>query len=508
MRGKLNDELVSMKKKMKRRIPRVLLRVLKPLAYAVAGVICTLLVVGIIALNNKPELKLWHTADLDEEFTAESSIKSFADYLALEDRLFAQLNTEVYDRIEPDETQMISRYHRGSLSDPERWSPNWNRSFELVPTPDNAGPKAGVLLLHGLTDSPYSLRNLGRSLHEQGAHVIGLRVPGHGTIPSALTHTTWQDMAGAVPLAMRHLRKEIGDRPIYMIGYSNGGALAVHYALSSMEDSELPPVKGIVLISPEIGVSRMAGLAVWQERFGSLLGLENLAWSSVHSEYDPFKYVSFPVNAGNLAHELTKVNREKIARLAAAKELGSFPPVLAFQSALDSTVLASALVRDLFAYLPDKGHELVAFDVNRTNGATPLLNHDPKSDLGLVLEEPDRAFVFSLLTNASSGDERMVVRKWGIRQTAPVDVETPFSWPRGVYSLSHVALPFPPDDPLYGGPNAGKSPGLQIGNAALRGEKGAITIPAQDMLRLRWNPFYPYLEERIMETFGLGRDPE
>ncbi len=497
-----------MKKKLKRPILRVLLRVVQPLVYGVIGVIGTLLVVGIFALNNKPDLELWHTADLDEEFTAASRIESFAEYLALEERLFAQLNREVYDRIEPDETQMISRYHRGSLSDPERWSPNWNRSYELVPPPANGGTKAGVLLLHGLTDSPYSLRNLGRSLHEQGAHVVGLRVPGHGTVPSALTRTTWQDMAGAVTLAVRHLRKETGDRPLYVIGYSNGGALAVHYALSTMENSELPSVEGIVLISPEIGVSRMAGLAIWQERIGRLLGLKKLAWESVRSEYDPFKYVSFPVNAGNLAHQLTHVNREKITGLAAATELGSFPPVLAFQSALDSTVLAPALVRALFAYLPDNGHELVAFDVNRTNGITPLLNHDPKSDVGLVLDEPDRAFVFSLLTNASSGEERMVERRWGIRQTVPVDAETPFTWPKNVYSLSHVSLPIPPDDPLYGGANAGESPGVQIGNAALRGEKGAITIPAQDMLRLRWNPFYPYLEERIMEALGLDQDPE
>ena len=132
-------------------------------------------------------------------------------------------------------------------------------------------------------------------------------------------------MTAAVALAMRHVHEQTGDGPLYIVGYSNGGALAVHYALSTLEDSGLPALGGIVLISPEIGVTSMAGLAIWQERIGRVLGLEKLAWNDVVTEYDPFKYASFPVNAGNLAHELTGVNRSKISRLGAAKKLQTFP---------------------------------------------------------------------------------------------------------------------------------------------------------------------------------------
>ncbi len=67
-----------------------------------------------------------------------------------------------------------------------------------------------------------------------------------------------------------------------------------------------------------------------------------------------------------------------------------------------------------------------------------------------------------------------------------------------IYSLSHIAPPIPPDDPLYGGPDAGPSPGIQLGNLALRGERGALRVAASDVLRLRWNPFYAYLEERVL----------
>jgi hypothetical protein len=52
------------------------------------------------------------------------------------------------------------------------------------------------------------------------------------------------------------------------------------------------------------------------------------------------------------------------------------------------------------------------------------------------------------------------------------------AWPEEVYSLAHVALPFPPDDPLYGSRPTAKSPGISLGDIALRGERGVLQIPA------------------------------
>ena len=127
----------------------------------------------------------------------------------------------------------------------------------------------------------------------------------------------------------------------------------------------------MVLISPEIGVTKMAAAAIWQERAGRFLGLKKLSWTGVSPEYDPFKYSSFPANAGNLAHLLTKVNRERIAKLAEGNQLEAFPPVIAFQSAVDSTITAPSLVKDLFEKLPVNAHELVVFDINRTAEVEP-----------------------------------------------------------------------------------------------------------------------------------------
>ena len=72
-------------------------------------------------------------------------------------------------------------------------------------------------------------------------------------------------------------------------------------------------------------------------------------------------------------------------------------------------------------------------------------------------------------------------------------------WPRGVISLSHVALPIPPDDPLYGRRRSGNEDGLQLGQIAVQGELGVLRVPSDWLLRLRHNPFYDFLAGRTLE---------
>ena len=46
-------------------------------------------------------------------------------------------------------------------------------------------------------------------------------------------------------------------------------------------------------------------------------------------------------------------------------------------------------------------------------------------------------------------------------------------------------------------------PGIRLGEIALRGERGVLQIGAADMLRLRWNPFYPFVQQRLLSFFSL-----
>ena len=106
----------------------------------------------------------------------------------------------------------------------------------------------------------------------------------------------------------------------------------------------------------------------------------------------------------------------------------------------------------------------------------------------------------SLVTNKYEKSQAVVVRRSEAGASEFSDSDLDLHWPRDVYSLSHVALPFPPDDPLYGGPDAGTSPGIQLGRVTLRGERGVLVLSAADMLRLRWNPFHEYIETRVLEA--------
>src|SRR5688500_9902352 len=67
-----------------------------------------------------------------------------------------------------------------------------------------ARARLAALLVHGLTDSPYSMRALADTLLAQGYYVVVLRLPGHGTIPSGLVNVGWEDWYESVVLAAKH----------------------------------------------------------------------------------------------------------------------------------------------------------------------------------------------------------------------------------------------------------------------------------------------------------------
>jgi alpha-beta hydrolase superfamily lysophospholipase len=479
-------------------------RSLSAILLLLLGGVLALLIVAVVGLNRRADLSSWHEIVLEEEFTAGCGDETLADYLAREDRLFDELENRIYALAPEEEVDatLIHRFRKGSPADPTTHAKNWNRTFELVP--EGGAAKCGVLLLHGMSDSPYSLRAIGERLHRDGAHVLGLRLPGHGTAPSGLLEFTRKDMDAAVKIAVRHLHDRLGDRPVYLAGYSNGGALAVHYGLEMIEDESLPKVSGIVLLSPAIGVTPMAAFAVWQGRIGHWLGLEKLAWTSIAAEYDPYKYNSFAVNAGDQVYRLTVEIGRHLDRLAGTGKLDHFPPLLAFQSAVDATVSTPALIAGLFSKLPGDQHELVLFDLNRVGQIESFVTNDPRKHLSDLIRSAQKPFALTVLRNRDSTSLALEERHYERTDLTPEVRDPGLAWPPGVYSLSHVALPFSPDDPVYGNGLSPEHEGakFQIGNFVLRGEKSVIQISPVDQLRLRWNPFYPWLEERVARFVG------
>jgi hypothetical protein len=72
-------------------------------------------------------------------------------------------------------------------------------------------------------------------------------------------------------------------------------------------------------------------------------------------------------------------------------------------------------------------------------------------------------------------------------------------WPPGLISLSHVAIPYRPDDPVYGLEpiTPPGQPVWPLGATVIRGEAGATPLGLPVFNRLRSNPFWPYMAERI-----------
>ena len=466
-----------------------------------AAVVAVLILsIAFLAQRSKPDLSLWHTVTLKTEFQARDADDDFgwAQYLDLEDRLCAELDERIVQPSRADADPDWNRYADGGVNNPESFPRNWNRSFEFI------GPNAGgaALLIHGLTDSPYSLRRMAEILHAQGYSVVGLRLPGHGTAPSSLARTKVKDWHAAVRIAYKHLQTKVDhETKIIVAGYSNGGALTLDLALDSLDDEELRTPDQIVLYSPAIGITRAAVLARAHHVLSWMPWFSKLGWSDVEPEFDPFKYSSFPTDAGYQTHVLTKSIRGRLAKLG--DRAADFPPVLTFTSLADATVLVEAVVSGLYDRLDNPESELVVFDINRQARMRDFFKADPAERLRSLIERPTTPYRLTVIANLDETTNAMEEWSRSAGATDPVITSIGLEWPRGFYSLSHVAIPFAPDDPIYGSlPNSDMHFGIPLGMLEPRGEKGLLSIPASQFNRLRSNPFFPYIEHRLIDLTG------
>ena len=131
-----------------------------------------------------PALKPWHTFVPVELTVDEMDAADWGRYLAQEDAIMASVRAEVSQKLPPDERVPINRYFEASPVYAERFARNWNRSYVMEP---DGKPVGAVVLLHGLTDSPYSLRHVAKRYRDQGFVAIGIRIPAHGTVPAGLS---------------------------------------------------------------------------------------------------------------------------------------------------------------------------------------------------------------------------------------------------------------------------------------------------------------------------------
>jgi alpha-beta hydrolase superfamily lysophospholipase len=472
--------------------------------WGLAALLTLILVLRVVDVSRGPGLSPWHVEVPPEPDAAELDRLDWAGWLAAEARAFAFVASEVTARLPGELRVPANRFSEVSPLHPPRFARDWNRSFVLEPAGEPAG---AVVLLHGLTDAPYSMRHFAELYRAHGFVAIGMRMPGHGTVPAGLTRTSAEDWAAATRLAMREAARRAAGRPVHLVGYSNGGALALRHGLDALGDPALPRAERIVLVSPMVGVTAFA-------RFAGIAALPALlprfaaaAWLDILPEFNPFKYNSFPVNAARQSWRLSSRLQADLAARAAAGSLAALPPVLTFQSVADATVSAPAVLGALYAALPPgRGHEIVLFDLNRNAKLGPLLAPGAVALAERLLPPAPRAYAATLVTNVAADRDDALARRWPAGAVSAEEVRLGLAWPRGLFSLSHLALGFPPSDGLYGfEPDPADDFGAQLGAVAPRGERGLLVTSLDGLLRVTSNPFFPYIVARVAAELPPAR---
>jgi hypothetical protein len=123
----------------------------------------------------------------------------------------------------------------------------------------------------------------------------------------------------------------------------------------------------------------------------------------------------------------------------------------------------------------------------------PLLIKDPGPLTGRLLARRTRSFVLTVITNVDPHSMQVEEIRSAAGGRAPTVRPLGLQWPAGVSSLSHVSLPFPPDDPLYGYEPLGEDGSVRLGRVEAHGENGLLAIPPWVLMRQRSNPFHSYL---------------
>jgi carboxylesterase len=129
---------------------------------------------------------------------------------------------------------------------------------------DLAGGPDAVLLLHGLTGSPFEVRYVAERLQAAGYRCLGPLMPGHGGDPRALAGLSW---AAWVEGARRELAKLSGARRTFVVGCSMGAlvACALAHALPERVDA-------IALLAPALRLAGPGRLAALLARHTPLRG--------------------------------------------------------------------------------------------------------------------------------------------------------------------------------------------------------------------------------------------
>ncbi len=472
----------------------LIVKIVKWLASMLAVLLLTIYFVRAYDSRNMPALGPEYRIEFEHEFEASQETEiDWSAYLEIENKLAIELEENIDSDTRSDSP--VDRFSADSQTFPGNYPRNWNRSYEM----SMPAPRGVAVLLHGLSDSPYTMRSTAETLVNADYSVVIPRMPGHGFAVGGLVQTRWEDWVAVVRIAVRHAVKlQGGDQQLLLVGYSIGGLLAVDYALYCDDIADLPCPDGLVLMSPAIAVTSLAAASNLHAVITWMPYFEKSKWQTILPEIDPFKFTSFPMQA---AWEIYKLSGRTQKQLSKADKVARLPPILTFQSVVDNTVSARAIVTDLYDKLPANGSELVVYDVNRKSTYLHLMKNMPFDPAVYFESVAPLKFGVTVLRNRHRHGREVESFTLAAGELKPTVESTEYAWPSGVFSLSHIAVPFPTDDQVYGdgSSQSDDDPRIVFGALAPRGEQGVLRLSPAYFLRTRYNPFFEFQETYLLE---------
>jgi carboxylesterase len=220
-------------------------------------------------------------------------------------------------------------------------------------TVDHDSP-VGVLVLHGFTGSPKSVKPWAQVLADQGWRVRVPRLPGHGTRWQDMNITTWHDWFAEADRQFRELRDQCDD--VFVTGLSMGGSLTLRLAEEHGAD-----VAGVALVNPAVHTERVDRflLPVIKHLLGSFPGISN---DIAKPGQDEGAYSRIPLKAAASMQEMWREIRTDIAKVT--------QPLVLFRSAVDNVVessnaewiLANVASSDRTEIVLERSHHVATLD--------------------------------------------------------------------------------------------------------------------------------------------------
>jgi carboxylesterase len=189
---------------------------------------------------------------------------------------------------------------------------------ELLP----GNRRIGVLLSHGFTGSPYSMRPWAEFLAKEGYAVEVPRLPGHGTSWQDMNTTTYDDWYAEVS---RSLDKLVAENDLVAVaGLSMGGGLALRLAAERPSD-----VAGLLLVNPAVS-SRSVKLLPVPLLKHVVAGMPTIGNDIKKPSIDEYAYPKVPLKALHSMIRGWKPLRRDLHKVTA--------PILMFRSTIDHVV--------------------------------------------------------------------------------------------------------------------------------------------------------------------------